>query len=100
VDDLKTKLWLLAASLGGGFTGQLLADEPLSRNQRAGFIIAGCCTAIFLIPWILNYYGVTAQEAGTGAAFLAGAFWKRIIVKASDLIDLIRIPFVGAKKDD
>lgn len=99
MDDLKAKLWLLAASLGGGFTGQLLADEPLTSKQRAGFIIAGCCTAIFLIPWALNYYGVTAQEAVSGSAFLAGAFWKRIIVKASELVDFIKLPF-GDKKND
>jgi len=99
VDELKSKAWIIIAALGGGFLGQYISDEPLTRPQRIGFIVSGVCTALFLIPWGLSYYGATQPEATSGASFLAGIFWKPIIMKAGGIIDFIRLPF-GEKKPD
>lgn len=98
MDELKAKLLVLAAALGGGFVGQYISDEPLTAKQRVGFIIAGACTALFLIPWGLNYFGVSGAEAASGASFIAGMYWKKVVIRAGDAIDALKLPW--AKRND
>lgn len=99
MEELKAKAWLIVAALGGSFIGQYISDEPLNNKQRLGFIIAGVCTALFLIPWALEYFGVSGTTAASGLSFIAGVYWKKVIVKAGELVDLVKLPS-GVKKSD
>lgn len=100
MEELKAKLWLIAAAFGGSFIGQYVSDEPLTHRQRVGFIIAGVCTAFFLIPWGLSYFGITGTEAASGCSFIAGAYWKKVVMKAGELVDLVRLPGKANKSDE
>lgn len=97
MDELKAKLWFAAAGLFGGFIGQYTDKQPLTVQQRVGFIISGVATALFLIPWIASYVGLSTGEAVSGMSFIAGIYWKTIIMKAGELIELVKFPW--GKKD-
>lgn len=93
MDEIRAKLWLIAAGLFGGFIGQFTSNEPLTPAQRAGFILAGVGTALFLIPWAASYFGLNSTEATSALSFIAGIYWKKVILKAGELIDFVKLPW-------
>lgn len=93
MEELKAKLWLLLAGLSGGFVGQFTSNEPLTTKQRLGFILSGIVTALFIIPWASGYFGLSTAEASSGLAFVAGIYWKQVVTKAGELVDLIKLPW-------
>lgn len=97
MDELKTKLWYAAAGLFGGFIGQYADKQPLTVQQRLGFILSGVATALFLIPWIASYLNLSTGEAISGMSFIAGIYWKTIIMKVGEMIELVKLPW--GKKD-
>lgn len=86
-DELRAKLWLLLAGLSGGFIGQFTSSEPLTQKQRLGFILSGMMTALFIVPWAAGYFGVSKTEATSVLAFVAGVYWKQIIIEAGKFIE-------------
>lgn len=92
-DEFKGKAWLLAAALAGAYIGLSSSSETLTRKQQLTYVISGVATAFFLLPWGASYFGFRGEEALSALSFITGIYWKKIIVKGGELIDIIKLPW-------
>lgn len=92
-DEMRGKVWLIAAALAGASIAITSADTPMTRKQQVYYILSGCMTAFFLLPMGMKYMGWDGVEYISGGGFIMGLFWKKFIMKCGEIIDIIRLPW-------
>jgi FtsH-binding integral membrane protein len=98
-EELKRRLWLMAAGLAGGFITLNMRKQELTAGQQIAYLISALLVALFLTPWACEYFGIVTPSAVSGLAFVVGAFWQTVISKGAEVLQNWRVP-VGGKSND
>lgn len=99
-DELKRRLWLMAAGLAGGFVTLTTSKQEMTMGQRVSYLLSALFTALFVVPYGCEYFNISSPSGLTFIGFVTGAFWQIIIVKGSDFIKNWKLPLKGASKDE
>lgn len=91
-DELKRRLWLMAAGLAGGFITLTTSKEDMTSNQKVAYLLSALLVALFITPWVCEYFNVTSPSAISGLGFFMGAFWQVVVVRGGELIKSWRMP--------
>ena len=91
-NETKTKLWLMAAGLAGGFITLTTSKQEMTFKQRIAYLISALFVALFITPWACEYFGITSTTALTGLGFTMGAFWQIVVARGAEFIQNWRRP--------
>ncbi len=99
-NDTKTKLWLMAAGLAGGFITLTTTKQELTVGQKIAYLISALFVALFITPWACEYFGITSPTALTGLGFTMGAFWQIVVARGAEFMQNWRRTGPNEAQDD
>ena len=91
-DELKRHFWLMAAGLAGGFITLTTSKETMTANQKITYLLSALLVALFITPWVCEYFNVVSPSAISGLGFFMGAFWQVVIVRGGELLKHWKLP--------
>lgn len=85
-------LWLLLAALSGGAVSQIRRGSPMPLTHRIAHAAAGAVCAVYMSPFLINYFSLADSDGKYLVPFAVGCFWMKVYERAEELISAIRLP--------
>lgn len=86
-------LWLIIASICGGYVAQVRKAEQLPLWKRLSHLAAGAACAVYFSPVGIRYFELANTEGQYLVPFVIGAFWWKFFEALELSVGSIRFPW-------